>query len=425
MKSIVTRILVVFVLAAGVFAQDASTQKKILTVDDAVELAMQENVTIKRQTASLELLRERSMYSWNSASPSVSLSGSYGVPLEDNQKASWSVTGQVNVSLTPALYTSIKTASLNYQNGQISYEQTKKTVELNVRKLFLNLLLAKQSLDLQKANLETSRQRYNSNREKYNRGQLSELDLLNSQYNYESLKPSVESTQINYDNSLLSFKILLGLPDTQEIELNGNLKDYVSKKEITFDYDVEQVPSIQTLERQIELAKTNLLAARFSAYGPSFSAGYTYTYADRGMGGGAQGSNSLSLGVRLPLDGLFPWSNSSINVDAAKVNVQDLELQLENEKANTKLNIETSLKKIKQAQAQLELLESNVSLAQKTYNVTLTAYNHGSRDYLTLQNASVSLLNAQLSLEQQRYNLISAILDLENTLGLPFGDLTK
>ena len=121
----------------------------------------------------------------------------------------------------------------------------------------------------------------------------------------------------------------------------------------------------------------------------------------------------------------MPWTSTAINVDSAKTSLEDLELQLENEKANAKLNIETSIKKIKQAQEQLKLLESNVELAQKTYNMTLTAYNHGSRDYLTLQNASVSLLNAQINLEQQRYNLIAAVLELENTLGLEFGELTK
>jgi outer membrane protein TolC len=424
MKYRITGFLLVLFIVAGLFAEE-TTSKRILTVEDAVALAMDENVSVQRQALALDLLKEKSLYSWNSVSPSMNVSGSYNQSLGQNDSSSWSVSGSVNVSLTPALYTSIKNARLNYENGQLSFEQTKRTVEVNVRKLFLNLLLSKQSLELQKKNLETARQRYNSNREKFSRGQLSELDLLNSQYNYESLKPAVESAEINYENSLLSFKIFLGLPEEAEIELKGNLNDYVTKKEISFEYNIEEIPSIITLERQLEVAKINLLAARFSAYGPSFSAGYTYSQSGRSNVNGTQESNSLNFSVRLPLDGLLPWSTSSVNIDSIKTNVKDLELQLKNEKANTKLNIETSLKKIKQAQSQLELLESNVTLAQKTYNVTLTAYNHGSKDYLTLQNASVSLLNAQLGLEQQRYNLISAVLDLENTLGLEFGELGK
>jgi len=55
--------------------------------------------------------------------------------------------------------------------------------------------------------------------------------------------------------------------------------------------------------------------------------------------------------------------------------------------------------------------------------MTLNAYNHGSKDLLTLQNSADSLLSAKINLMQQKYTLISAVLDLENTLGIPFGSL--
>lgn len=425
MKKICVVFLFLCALNVFCFAQESQENKIILTVDDAVTLAMQENVTIKRQAISLQMLKEKADYSWNSVSPSASVSANFGESFGEINTSQWSVSGSVSIGLSPNLYASIKSAKLNYQNGLITFEQTKQTVELNVRKIFFSLLLSKQSLELQKKNLETARQRYNANREKYNKGQLSELDLLNSQYNYESLKPSVESAEITYENSLASFKLLLGLSEEDEIELNGKLKDYVTKKEISYDVNIDDVPSVQALNRQIELANVSLLSSRFSAYSPSISASYSYGISGRENVPGNSKSNSLSVGVRIPLDGLLPWSSSSINIDTVKSNIQDLELQLDNEKANAKLNIETSFKKIKKEQSQLELLESNIALAQKTYDMTLSAYNHGSRDFLTLQNASVSLLNAQISLEQQRYNFISAVLDLENMLGLPFGTLTK
>ena len=71
----------------------------------------------------------------------------------------------------------------------------------------------------------------------------------------------------------------------------------------------------------------------------------------------------------------------------------------------------------------MDMLDRNVEIAQKAYDMTLTAYNHGSRDLLTLQNASDSLLKARTERELQVYNLICAVLDLENTLGIPFGSL--
>ena len=55
--------------------------------------------------------------------------------------------------------------------------------------------------------------------------------------------------------------------------------------------------------------------------------------------------------------------------------------------------------------------------------MTQTAYSHGSKDFLTLQDSANSLLNAKISLMSQKITLLNAVLSLENTLGIPFGTL--
>ena len=55
--------------------------------------------------------------------------------------------------------------------------------------------------------------------------------------------------------------------------------------------------------------------------------------------------------------------------------------------------------------------------------MALAAYNAGSKDLLSLQTAADNLAGAKNTLQNQRYTIISAILDLENTLGVPFGTL--
>ena len=133
--------------------------------------------------------------------------------------------------------------------------------------------------------------------------------------------------------------------------------------------------------------------------------------------------NKISLGISIPLDGYIPWTTGSQSIANQKANLKDLELQLENEKTSAELNLQNSIKNILQKQSQMELLDRNVEIAQKAYDMTLTAYNHGSRDLLTLQNSADSLLRAKTDRESHIYNLICAVLDLENTLGIPFGSL--
>lgn len=397
-----------------------------LTVDDAVILAADNNISLQRQRISLNTLEKKKDTSWNGISPSLSASGTMSIPFESDSKLSYSVSASASVNFTPSLFTAIKTAKLNYENGVTSYENAVRTVELNVRKVFCNLLYTKENIQLQERKLETAKSLYESNLAKYNRGQLSELDLLNSQYNYESTIPTLQSLQINYDNSIATFKQTLGLNQSEEIELVGNIEDFLNIGKIEINKNIEEVPAVKTILANMELAKTQLLATRFSAWGPSLSASYSY-----GKSGNFESSdlrttgNALSLSLRIPLDGFLPWSNGALSIANQKANLQDLELQLKEKKESTELEIQNSIKKIEQAQAQLNVLENNVELAQKRYNMTLTAYNHGSKDLLTLQNASDALMTARINLSSQKITIFSAILDLENILGVPFGTLGK
>ena len=397
-----------------------------LTVDDAVILAADNNISLQRQRISLNTLEKKKDTSWNGISPSLSASGNMSIPFEENSKMSYSISASASLNFTPSLFTAIKTAKLNYENGVTSYENAVRTVELNVRKVFCNLLYTKENIQLQERKLETAKSLYESNLAKYNRGQLSELDLLNSQYNYESTIPTLQSLQINYDNSIATFKQTLGLNQSEEIELVGNIEDFLNIEKIEINKNIEEVPAVKTILANMELAKTQLLATRFSAWGPSLSASYSY-----GKSGNFESSdlrttgNALSLSLRIPLDGFLPWSNGALSIANQKANLQDLELQLKEKKESTELEIQNSIKKIEQAQAQLNVLENNVELAQKRYNMTLTAYNHGSKDLLTLQNASDALMTARINLSSQKITIFSAILDLENILGVPFGTLGK
>lgn len=399
-----------------------------LTIDDAVILAADNNLSLKRNQLALNQLELKDKYSWNSVSPSIGASAQFGNGLQENS-TSLSISGNVSFRLTPSLYSSIKSAKLNYENGITSYETAVKTVEKNVRQIFYSLIYSKENLSLLNRNLETAKQRYDLSQEKFSRGQLSELDLLTTQMNYESLKPSYESAEIAYENSIANFKQLLGINQNEQIELIGNLDEMmnVSINQDLLEYNVEELPTVKEIKSKIELAKTNLLATKFSAWGPSISLGYNASKAGQDMTGEfawADFKQSVSVGVSIPLDGYLPWSNGSLSVSAQKSNLEDLNLQLENEKTTVELTIKKYIKEINQAKSQLSSLQNNVALAQKTYDMTLNAYNYGSRDLLTLQNAADSLLKSKNQLQSQVYNLICKIMDLEFTLGLPLGALT-
>jgi len=418
MKKIIISLFIFSAFTGIVFGDEVIK----LSVDDAVALALENNISVKNSESSLKLAKRQKNSSWNSISPKASVSGTVTEDLEKSSE-SYRISGSLSASLSPSLFSSIKSAVLSYEAGELSYEKTLRSVELNVRKSFYSLLYSKENIALQERNLETAQKTYESNLSKYNRGQLSELDLLTSQYNVDSRKPVIESLKNSYQNNIANFKQIIGLALDKEIELMGDLADTINIKLSTdcLQTDLNSVPSVKSAQNSVDSAKNSLLATRFSAYAPSLTASYSYGKSGVELGDLNIVSNSLSIGVSIPLDGFLPWSSGALSVASQKEKLGELKLSLENEKTAAAISIRNSYNTIMQAQNQLETLKQNVNLMQRAYEMTSIAYSNGSKDLLALQTAADNLLNAKTSLQSGEYTLISSVLDLENTLGVPFG----
>lgn len=402
-----------------------SAQKKILTIDDAVLLAKENNISVKTAENTLDNLDLLNKYSWNSVSPTASLSGNLSDDIESDF-SSFSFSGSVNLNLKTNLYSEIKGAKLNYEKGLLTYNEAVRKIELSVRKSFYNLIYQKENLVLQKRSLETSKTQYLNNQEKFQNGKISELDAFTSRVNYESKKPLVESAEINFQNDLATFKQLLGISQQTEIELDGSLDEILNLKEISFGLLPkvdEPAPDVKSAEYNVEIAKNSLLDSRFSAYAPTVTGSYSYGKSKNSNQDDWTTTNKLSVGISVPLDGVLPWSARAVNIKTNKNALDTAEKNLEDAKTTVAVQTESYIRKINQAMKQLDSLKSTEELANQTYQMTLTAYNYGKTDFLSLQNANDSVLSAGVNLKSQAYTLISTILDLENVLGLDFGTL--
>ena len=60
----------------------------------------------------------------------------------------------------------------------------------------------------------------------------------------------------------------------------------------------------------------------------------------------------------------------------------------------------------------------NVTLAQRAYDMTARSYRNGTTELLDLRDAEASLNQAKLGQINQKFQYISALMDLENTLNV-------
>ena len=108
-----------FLFSSVVFSQENKVLN--LSVEDAVELALKENISIKQSNLSLDSSKRSKDTSWNSLLPSVTASGTYNDGLKENaQTVSLGI--RASLAINAAMVEAIKAARLNYEKAKIDYD---------------------------------------------------------------------------------------------------------------------------------------------------------------------------------------------------------------------------------------------------------------------------------------------------------------
>ena len=426
LKQILFLFILFSVFSWNVFSaeNDELSKEKILTLEECISLAKENNLSIKVQKNTLNDLKRKNETSWNSVSPSIKGDAAFQDDFT-NKTESFAISGSLGLTLSTNLYSTIKGAKLNYENGLLTYNQAVKQIEMSVWKTFYDLIYKTEYFSFQSQNLLTAKKNYEQNLEKFKNGKISELDVMSSRVSYEQKKPVLEEARIDLTNNLELFKNIIGVDFDDEIKLDGSLDFLLELKDIKLPPKENPSPDVQAAKFAVEIAENNLLAQRFSSYSPVITGTYKYGQTLNIDNSLWNETSSLSVGVSIPLDSYLPWSSNAVSINSKKESLESAKLNLEDAEKSIRVNTENALRKINQIISMLEVSKETVALAKKTYEMTETAYNYGKTDFLTLQNASDNVLNAEVSLKNQAKTLMETLLDTEYLLGLEFGTILK
>lgn len=462
-RNIICFLLLAIVSTGFILAQDvAQTESKgnsiTLTVDQAVDYANQNSKTLKSSAIDLEMKKRANDYKWNQLLPSVNVSatmsrsneytdptagigemlnplmqamGQQGFPASEETEAKhWRAVGNVGISwnFSFALVDGLRLIRKQYEAGQITWDQTLRQNELQVRKLFYGLLLQQEGLALQQRSLENARLRAQQAQVNYRNGLIPELALLQAQVAYENQRPSILKQEQAMKQQLDLFGFLLGVPAGTEIVLEGEINPSF------VDLDTDELislysqnhPDILSLQKNLEILNLNLSVQNMQAYTPSLSLSWGFqpvvadissnwidTYVDNG---------AFSATLAWNLTNLLPFSANRQAAKDIKDNIRKLELSLETLVEKTELDIRTQVDALAQSQAAIEASAGNIQLAQRSYDMTLVAYRNGTVELLDVREAENQLNQAKLGLANEKFNYLSGLLDLEYTLNTKIVD---
>lgn len=462
----IIRFLVVFIAFAScgfAFAQESNSNKKerlVLTVDDAVNYALKNNQSLKSAAIDLEIKKRANSNSWNTFLPTVGVSGTAArttdidstlqsangslqmmnligtlhpesrIPAsslyEDEEKLHWAVVGNVGVSwaFNLAMVSQIQIAKKQYESGLISYDTSCTKMEMNIRKLFYGLLIQQENLKINKDSLANAKARYEQAEINYRNGLTPELQVLNSQVTYENKKPDVLKAENQLSQSFDTFAFLLGLPYGTKIELKGDINPedvIVDASELVNDY-ISSSNEILSMKKTIEIAKLGLNAKKLSVFTPSLAVNYSYnplfySFGEWKSGSDISDNGSLSLTIAFSdVLSWLPWSSASQGIKDIKQQIAQAELGYEQLVNNAEVEIHKLVDNLEVAKVNIQSMEANVALAQKAYTSTLRAFNNGTQEWLSVRESDASLQQARLGLMNEKFNYISAVLDLEEKL---------
>jgi outer membrane protein TolC len=426
-----------------------------LTVEQAVDYANQNSKTLKSSAIDLEMKRRANSFKWNQLLPAVNVTGTISrsnekvdtsaammegiagmlgmpapAPAEITESDHWMVVGNVGISwnFSFALIDGLRLIKKQYEAGQITWDQTVRQNELQIRKLFYGLLLQQESLNLQKKSLENARLRAEQARVNYRNGLIPELTLLQSQVAYENARPNILKQEQALNQQLDLFGFMLGIPAGTKISLEGEINPSfvdLNPDELISLY-AQNHPDILSLQKNLEILNLNLSVQNMQAYTPALqlswgfqpvvsdiSSNWIDTYMDNG---------AFSATLAWNLTNLLPFSTNRQSARDTKDNIRKLELSLETLIEKTELDIRTQVDALAQSQAAIEASAGNIQLAQRSYDMTLVAYRNGTVELLDVRDAENQLNQAKLGLVNEKFNYLSGLLDLEYTLNTKLVD---
>ncbi|MFI3280961.1 MAG: TolC family protein [Rikenellaceae bacterium] len=432
----------VFISAAALLiGLGAQAQQLQLTLDKAVEIALDDNPTI--QVADMEIERydyvlaeTKGMYL-----PTVSFDGSYNYSIIAQQMSksmqlsadgTSTISAAANLSIPLYAPAIARTLTLNKTQMAAAVESargSKIALVAEVKKAYYNILLAEQSLVVLEESSAISKKSVDDTQIMYNNGLTAEYDLLTAQVQYSNLQPTIVQTRNSIDVAKLLLKMYLSLPESTEIELEGSLdqmRDIVFNGTDALSTDISQNSDMIALEYQSQLLADQLRltnSARLptlAAYGSvtyygSESAVIDYsTFTPNGTEYYGQVPINVGLSLSIPI---FSGLTNINKAKSIKNQMRQLELQKLYAEQGKMVELKSAINNLFTAREKMFSEEATVEQAAKAYAISKTRYDAGVGTMLELNSAQLAQTQSELNYSQAIYDYLSAKCDYDQIIG--------
>ncbi len=425
--------------AVAVLTVSAQEEKLVLSLEQALEIALSENPTIKIADQQIEIKRYAKQGTYASLYPQIDATASYQRVIK-KQTMSMDFGGQTQTIkvgsdnsfnggialgmpvVNAQLWESLKVSALDVELAVEQARSSRIDMVEQVTKAYYGVLLAKESYNLFQRVYDNAVNNNEVVQKRFDVGSVSEYDLITSNVSVQNAQPNMIEAEYTVVLALWQLKALLGIDLQRDIDVTGSLMDYVHIMDRGYDISqlsLENNSTLKQLDMQEDMLNHALRITKFANI-PSLSLNAAYLYTALGNDGKffkKEAWNPYSYaGLQLNIP-IFAGNKRRAATREANLNLQNLQLQRENVERQLRVGIVQYLNNMQSSVKKYHASAATVDQAQRGYDIAVKRYEVGRGRLLDIDNSQVALVQAELSRNQSVYNFLTAKVSLDKVLG--------
>jgi len=415
----------------------AAKAQKLVTVDDAVQIALKNNfdILVARNNADIDKVNNTRGNAGMLPTLQVNGSGTYQLSnvhqeltsgSDNNYPALSATTFTSGTQLSWTLYDGGKMfVTKNKLNeiealGEIQYKDRVLTTMYNVIAAYYDVVRQKQELNSIHEVINYNRERVTIAQAGYTAGSLIRTDLLQAKIDLNVTMESAINQQFIIDVAKKTLNELLGQNTEEAIEVSDSIPlDYLPDENELRQKIYSSNTAVLSFQKQIDVAQLSLKEFN-RLYLPkvNFNAGYYFSHTTNSTGSILQ---NRSFGPQVVGNVVIPLYSSGENkrkVAAAELQLQSAEYDLQSVKLQVNTELLNALTGFKNQQNLMQIEKENKELNKENIEICLQRLRLGQSTSLELHQAQDSYAQSCTRLINFEYNLKIAEIKLKQLIAL-------
>lgn len=406
---------------AALWSLSMHAQKK-WTLDDCINYAMENNVSMKLARLQKQSAQEDVEQSKAALLPTLSASTNQGVgysPFDNTGADKTYYNGTYNVNAQWTVWNggqntnTVKLNKLAQEQADLSATETANSLQEQITKLYVQILYQAEAIEVNRQSLETSKKNEERGQQMVEVGKMSKADLAQLTAQRASSEYSIVEAETQLSKYKLQLKQVLDLKEDFDVAIpittDQQVLAAIPSLSSVYEAALTQRPEIKNAKLDIESTDLKLKIAKAGKL-PTISVSggaSTSTNSMSSTGWGTQMKNGLGLsagvGVSIPI---FDGRKTKTAVNKARLAQEQAQVQYDNEQIDLYTTIEGYWLDAVNNQQKFRSASATVESEQQSYDLLTEQFNLGLKNIVELLTGKDKLLTAQQNKLQSKYMTI-------------------